>query len=408
MNLTTIRNTELVDGEQMKENRKPQRRYDLDWLRVLATFAVVIFHVMRFFDMDSWAVKNNVTSELIILFIAFFVTWMMPIFFVISGAAIYFTLGFRDSGQFIKTRITRILIPFLTVGLFVLVPPQNYIQDITQGNIPVDFSKMTFYTQFITNIDPFSSGFPYISFPTQHLWYLEYLFIFSLILLPLFLYLRKGSGAALISKLAEITGRGWAIYFFAVPLGLFMSILDPELPIGNINWFGGWPLLAYPVFLVSGFILYADKRYEAVIKRQAKSAIVLAMISFVVLIFAYMKSFEGGLAFGTLGYVGFMMLRAVNSWLFIIGFLGLGRIYLSCTSPSPFLRYFSEASLPIYMLHQTVIVIIGFFIQDWQIGILPKFVFLLVASFIGIIGIYEILIRRFNIPRFLFGLKPMR
>ena len=130
------------------------------------------------------------------------------------------------------------------------------------------------------------------------------------------------------------------------------------------------------------------------------------MISFVVLIFAYMKSFEGGLAFGTLGYVGFMMLRAINSWLFILGFLGLGRIYLSYTSP--FLRYFSEASLPIYMLHQTVIVIIGFFIKDWQIGILPKFVFLLVASFIGIIGIYEILIRRFNIPRFLFGLKPMK
>ena len=392
----------------MEENSKPQRRYDLDWLRVLATFAVVFFHVMRFFDVDPWAVKNNVTSEIIILFIAFFVTWMMPIFFVISGAAIYFTLGFRDPRQFIKARITRILIPFLTVGVFVLVPPQEYIQAITHGKISVDFSKITFYTQFITNIDPFISEFPYISFPTQHLWYLEYLFIFSLILLPLFLYLRKNTGTSLISKLAGLTDRGWTIYLFAVPLGLLMSILDPEMPIGNINWFGGWPLLAYPIFLVSGFILFADKRYEATIKRQAKSAITLAIISFVMLIFAYMKFFEGGLAFGTLGYAGFMMLRAINSWLFILGFLGLGRIYLSYTSPSPFLRYFSEASLPIYMLHQTVIVIIGFFIKDWQIGILPKFVFLFVASLIGIIGIYEILIRRFNIPRFLFGLKPMR
>lgn len=398
--------TELIDGEQMEQNSKPQRRYDLDWLRVLATFAVVFFHVMRFFDMDSWAVKNNVTSETIILFIAFFVSWMMPIFFVISGAAIYLTLGFRNSRQFIKARVNRILIPFLTVGVFVLVPPQDYIQAITQGIIPVDFSKITFYTHFITNIDVFSSGFPYLAISTQHLWYLEYLFIFSLILLPLFIYLRNGSGTSLVSKLAGITSGGWTIYLFAVPLGLFMSILNPEQPVGNINWFGGWPLLAYPFFLVSGFMLFADKRYEAVMKRHAKSAIVLAVISYVVLIFAYMKFLEGGLAFGTLGYVGFMVLRAVNSWLFIVGFLGLGSIYLTYTNP--FLRYFSEASLPIYMLHQTVIVVIGFFIKDWQIGILPKFVFLLAASFIGIIGTYEVLIRRFNIPRFLFGLKPKK
>ncbi len=119
-----------------------------------------------------------------------------------------------------------------------------------------------------------------------------------------------------------------------------------------------------------------------------------------------MKYGEGGLQYGTLGYVGFMMLRAFNSWFFIIVFLGLGRKHLSYTSP--FLKYFSEASLPIYMLHQTVIVIIGFFIQDWQIGILPKFIFLLIASVIGIIGTYDVLIRRFNVSRFLFGLKTMK
>ena len=68
----------------------------------------------------------------------------------------------------------------------------------------------------------------------------------------------------------------------------------------------------------------------------------------------------------------------------------------------------SEASLPIYMLHQTVIVVIGFFIQDWQMGILPKFLLLLIATSIGIMTIYEILIRRINIMRVLFGLKQKR
>jgi peptidoglycan/LPS O-acetylase OafA/YrhL len=392
----------------MEVKSKPERRYDLDWLRVLATFGVVFFHVMRFFDQDPWEVKNNATSELIIVFIAFFVQWMMPIFFVISGAAIYYTLGFRNPTQFIKARFTRILIPFLTVGVFVLIPPQIYIREVT-GGLESKLVGKTFietYSTYVLNITPFNSNFPFITIPTMHLWYLEFLFVFSLILLPLFLYLRKSSGASLISKLAGVTGRGWAIYLFAVPVGLLMSILNPKTPLGNINWFGGWPLLAYPIFLVSGFLLFADKRHEAAIKRQAKSAIIIAIITFFIVLMAYMKFFEGGLPFGTPGYAGFMMLRAINSWLFIVGFLSLGRKYLSYTSPV--LRYFSEASLPIYMLHQTVIVIIGFFIKDWQMGILPKFIFLLVASVIGIIGTYEILIRRISISRFLFGLKPMK
>ncbi|MFQ5976047.1 MAG: acyltransferase family protein [Candidatus Hydrothermarchaeales archaeon] len=386
------------------ESKKPERRHDVDWLRVLATFSIVFFHVMRFFDLDPWAVKNNATSEIVMPFIGFFVQWMMPIFFVISGAAIYFALGFRNPRQFIKARITRIIIPLITVGVFVLVPPQEYIQAITYKNIPRGFSKISFYTQYVKNIKLFIGEFPFLYLPVQHLWYLEYLFLFSLILLPLFIYLRKNTG--MVSKLAGLTDRGWTIYLFALPVWLLMSILNPETPLGNVYWFGGWPLLAYPIFLILGFILFTDKRYEAAIEQQTKSAIKLAIISLIVALIAWMKYGEGGLQYGTLGYPVFMMLRAFNSWFFIIVFLGLGRKHLSYTSP--FLRYFSEASLPIYMLHQTVIVVIGFFIQDWQIGILPKFIFLLIATCIGIMGIYEVLIRRINASRFLFGLKAKK
>ncbi len=247
----------------MEEKSKPKRRYDLDWLRVLATFAVVFFHVLRFFDLDPWAVKNNATSEIVMPFIGFFVQWMMPIFFVISGAAIYFALGFRNPKQFIKARITRILIPLITVGVFVLVPPQEYIQAITYKNIPRGFSKISFYTQYVKNIKLFIGEFPYLYLPAQHLWYLEYLFIFSLILLPLFIYLRKNTD--IVSKLAGVTDRGWTIYLFALPVWLLMAILNPATPLGHVYWFGGWPLLAYPIFLILGFILLTDKRYEAII-----------------------------------------------------------------------------------------------------------------------------------------------
>ena len=111
------------------------RRYELDWLRVLATFAVVFFHCVRFFDVDPWEVKNNVTTELVMPIIALFAEWMMPLFFVISGAAIYFSLGFRKPSQFIKSRITRILIPFLIMGVLILVPPQLYIRDVKEKQV---------------------------------------------------------------------------------------------------------------------------------------------------------------------------------------------------------------------------------------------------------------------------------
>jgi hypothetical protein len=117
----------------------------------------------------------------------------------------------------------------------------------------------------------------------------------------------------------------------------------------------------------------------------------------------YLKYAAEGLPYGTPVYIVLMMLRAFNSWMLVIGFLGLGRKYLSFTNHT--LKYFSEASLPIYMLHQTVIVIIGFFIKDWAMSILPKFILLGTASFIGIMTVYELFIRRNNVIRLLFGLK---
>jgi len=38
-----------------------QRRYDLDWLRVLGILLVFIYHSTRFFNYGDWHVKNAVT-----------------------------------------------------------------------------------------------------------------------------------------------------------------------------------------------------------------------------------------------------------------------------------------------------------------------------------------------------------
>ena len=72
----------------------------------------------------------------------------------------------------------------------------------------------------------------------------------------------------------------------------------------------------------------------------------------------------------------------------------------------PFLRYANEAALPYYILHQSVLVTVAYFVVQWAIPDWLKFVFILTASFLVSMGLYESLVRRNNPLRILFGMKP--
>lgn len=385
---------------------KAQRQAYLDWLRVLATLGVFLFHSLRMFDGDDWEVKNNITSGDLIVLVGFFVQWLMPLFFIISGAAIYYSLGCRPPRTFLRERVRRILLPYLLVGIFVLIPPQDYVKLASHGAAFGDAGLVALYGTYVANLSLFHSGFPWLGLPMMHLWYLAYLFIFSVALLPVFAYLRSPSGGKLMSRLASFTVRTWCLYLFSIPLGLAMAPLDPATPAGGIHNFGGWPLLVYPLFLLYGFVFFSDERFLAAMTKQAWAALAMAAISYVGLLAMYLKMTSGaGFPFGSLSYAGLMLLRAFNSMCWLIAIVGLGRKYL--LHDSRVLRYSSESSLPFYMLHQTVIVVIGFFIADWSMGILPKYLFLASVSFLTIMAAYDLLIRRFGFVRFLFGMKPL-
>ena len=85
------------------------RRYDLDWLRVLAILAVFVFHSGRFFDQGDWHVKNPTTYLGVQIWTTFLVNWIMPLIFVISGASTFYALGARGAGRFVKDRVLRLL-----------------------------------------------------------------------------------------------------------------------------------------------------------------------------------------------------------------------------------------------------------------------------------------------------------
>lgn len=110
-----------------------ERRYDIDWVRVVATLAVFVFHSGLFFDKLDWHLKNAQQSLFLTVFVAFLDLWMMPLLFLLSGLGAWYSLKFRSSGQYLLERIKRLLIPLYTVGAFILLPPQFYFELVTHA-----------------------------------------------------------------------------------------------------------------------------------------------------------------------------------------------------------------------------------------------------------------------------------
>ncbi len=388
------------------EVSKPVRRYDFDSLKVIGTFAVFIFHCLRFFDLGVWHVKNNELNAIASISAIILLQWIMPLFFVLSGASIYFALRFRTAKQFLQERSIRLLIP-LIFGIFILSSPQVYIERLTNpvhgvapwdGGLQFSGSFWEFIPYYFQGFYLFGGNFAWMG---MHLWYLLVLFLFSLLFLPLFIYFKQGKGEKLIAMLVKILEKPMAIFLLGLPIALLETTLNPTTL--GFRTAGGWNLLSYVVFLLGGYFMVMDGRIEQVVYRHFIPALAIAGFTTLLLLQPELNQLMRDKNYGSWGYTLMITLRSFNSWFWIVGLLGMGRKFLSFSSPK--LRYLSEASLPFYMLHQTIIVLIGFFIATWEIGILTKFIVLSSFTLIAIAFLYELLIRRIGLLRFFFGLK---
>jgi glucans biosynthesis protein C len=368
------------------------RRYDVDWVRVLAMASVFLFHNARFFNFEDWQVKNGQLDQGMTMVVNLLDLWIMPLMFVISGAATCWALG-RGAGGFLKARVNRLLIP-LIFGIFALAMPQVYMERVSHGQFRGSF--LEFIPRYFDGWYALGGNFAWMGL---HLWYLEMLFIFSVLALPLFLYVR-GGGRRLLSAIATVVEKPGGLLLLAVPAILLEALLNPA--DFGFKDFGGWSVFAYLVLFINGYLIFAEPRLDAAVRRQGGAILAVAFVTTVVGV-ALASGKE--IRYGSLDYTFWNGYRAFVSWCWVLGLLGVGMRTLR--SGSAALSYANEAVLPFYMLHQAVIVTIGYFIAAWQIPVLPKYLLLVVMSFAVIMAIYERLVRRINLLRFLFGLKPL-
>ena len=376
-------------------NRSVRLHY-LDWLRVLAVLGVFLFHAVHPFDHFDWEIKNAEKSVAVTLFIVFFGPWGMPFFFLMSGTGTWFSLRRRTGLQYAGERVRRLLIPFI-VGSLILSPIQLYFQWRHQsqnglfGGTLIEFLK----------IREISLGPRVFGWAGYHLWFLDFLFAYSLLALPLFLGLRKGAGQRFVAWLGSCCERRGGILVFILPLALIRFVLQPLFPAEH-----DWADFCYTlVFFLCGYIMCGDDRFPSAIRRDWPIVLVLGIAS--TLFFFGAGAADVATAWMEMpGVPGFYLawgLFSVNSWCWAIFMLYVGMRWLDFKSR--WLEYGQEAAMPFYLLHQPVIIIIAFYVVQWEIGLLVKLLVVVSSSLLVTLGLSELLVRRIKLVRALFGIR---
>jgi peptidoglycan/LPS O-acetylase OafA/YrhL len=295
-------------------------------------------------------------------------------------------MGRGGFGKFLKDKTLRLLIPLLVADL-THISVQAYLENHTHGLFSGN------YFQFLPQYYHLDA----IPWDGMHLWYLLYLFVFSIALYPLMRWL-KGGGRDFLSGLDGWLNKTGVVYLLALPI-LLLLMLPSEFPLMEIN--GGWPYLTYLFFILWGFLIVSDERLQESIRKLRWISLSTGLLLAAGFSIVYSQIAEPEIMSPILILVGAM--RTFGGWLCVLAFFGLGKQYLNMRTPR--LDYANEAVLPFYILHQTVLVVVGYFVLQWALPDALEWAILVVVSFVIIMACYEYLVRRWNVMRFIFGMK---
>jgi hypothetical protein len=355
----------------------------------------------------DWELKNKenfLEPTILTMFISF---WIMPLFFMLAGIGTRFSLKIKTTIQYVKDRYWRLVIPYL-FGILILIPPQRYVECVSKGKFSGTFLEfLPWYPEHKLFIGNFGFDPVWFGEPGTHLWFLAYLFVFSVVALPIIRYLQSESGEKLIKQLVVVVEKIGGIYLFIIPLACAKILLQPVYPkytswADFIYWF---------LIFIFGYILFYDQRFVESAERHKYISVgigILLLVLLLVLFIFYLEYLQRWWDYPdySLGCILFHIMWAVTTWSWLMFFLGAGKAFLNFQNT--WLRRLNEAVMPFYMLHQTIILLIGFQIIQWNINAWFKYIAISSTSFVVIIAIYYLIILRFNWLRMLFGMKPIR
>jgi glucans biosynthesis protein C len=385
------------------------RRHELDWLRALAVLGLIPFHAAIIFTTGSGDYIKNGQTSIYMNFLASFISfWGIQLLFFIAGAAAFFALRQRDSRRYINERLSRLAIPFI-FGVLTVVPLQIYIGYLATPGAHTSF--LQYYTavylqQWV--------GVLHGSIPGNgdawvgHLWFIPPLLLYSLLALPLFHMSRhlpdqpKQQGIEIFS--------GWRmLLLFGLPLGLVEFVLHGNGPkslsldyLLSENWA---EFVCFLLFFLYGYIMYSSSRFTLSARRYAWPAIGLGTACWLVSEGLVQTHLVPANDYSP-GYASFMVLRGYVSWFWVIGITGLAMRYLGWSDR--LLTYLKQGTYPIYVLHMLVLTFVASFVVRWDADLLAKFLVIVILTVAVTLLLYDLLIKRIGVLRFLFGLAAQQ
>ncbi|MFN8343364.1 MAG: acyltransferase [Spirosomataceae bacterium] len=372
-----------------------ERSHYVDWVRVLAFFLLIFFHCAMPFVTFGWEVKNAETSVGLSRLIYWLHQWRLPLLFFISGVGIHFSLRSRSVAAFAGERIVRLLIPLL-FAMFFTIPAQVYIERLQQGQFTGSYTA--FYPS-VWKMVPYPEG----TLTWSHLWFVVYLFVFCLLLLPIFALFKLPFFKILKEKAAVLFSHPISLFFLFLPLAgcyftLYLSYPEQQ------NLLNDWFIFIFSLtMLLYGYLLGGSRSFWETCERYRFHYLSVAVICILVLYYQFWWDFTLPTVPGNRLYL-YGLLNSIHIWALISALLGFAKKHLNFTGG--FLRYANQAVYPLYILHQTVIVVSGYFVVQWSLPIGIKLIILIFICFAGVFTLYHWFIKPFVITRILYGLKP--
>lgn len=344
-----------------------ERRYDIDWLRVIAIGLLLIYHIAIGFQ--PWGVliqfiQNNEFMESLWIPMSILNTWRIPLLFFVSGMGVCFAIRKRNWRQLLLERSQRILIPFL-FGVFFIVPihifiwQKYYLQDIVYSPAPI------------------------------HLWFLGFIFLYVILLSPIFFYLKRNENGKV---------KKWLKLVFKNPIGLLVIIavfvfevelVKPESFEMYAMTMHGF-LLGFIAFFFGFLYVFTGNEFWYTTLKWRWMFLSMALILFLIRLIEFQ-----------LKAPNFLVSIESNLWIFTL----FGFAYKYLNHPGKTLTYLSQAAYPVYIIHMIFLYLASYLIFPLSIPVALKFILVIIFTSVGCFASYEFIIKRVRLLRPLFGLR---
>ena len=342
------------------------RRYDIDWVRVIAIGLLLIYHVAIGFQ--PWGmmiafITNSTSWSSLWIPMTMLNVWRIPLLFFVSGMGVYFAMQNRNWKQLLKERTFRIWLPFV-FGMFCIAPLHLFLWQ--------HYYKMNLkYTA-----DP------------GHLWFLANIFIYVILFSPLFFYLKKNEDGILVRGITRVFSTPFGLLLTVGALTLEGVILKPfPYEMYAMTWHGFF--LGMLAFLFGFCFVMSGAGFWNMIRKYKWIIVSLAIVLFAIRLLYWKMNTP-------------VVLLVTESQCWIISVFAFAHQYLNRGGKA--LTYLSQAAYPVYILHMFFLYLGSMLIFPITLDVRVQFVMVLFFTIAGCLATYE-LIRRLKWIRFLFGLK---